>query len=322
MATFSDDRTTPLEGTTSTTISSSSTTMESSTTSERDMSAADTCRRVAAIRALAHENPDCPYQEPLAALFAGSSCIEQVRATTTTASGERYLNPVVMRSILMDVMIMEDYQKHRATADSPYQIVLLGAGMDTKAYRWATEMPHSKWFEVDQAEVVEMKEQLLQEIQPAEENMYVHVERLKLDLSQDLPQLFPRLQERGFDPTASSLFVMEGLLYYIPPEGIESLFQELTFATDSRWLVSMITHEMLANVRTRDHPFFRALQKIWHSDLDDLERILAKNQKAGTIVEPRCTRDKKWYDQLVPGWNPNPTQPDMFQGTELVFKIE
>ncbi len=97
------------------------------------------------------------------------------------------------------------------------QVVLLAAGLDSRAYRidWA---PGTTVFELDQPRVLEFKHETL-----AGHGAVAKAERreIAVDLRDDWPKA---LHDNGFDPDQPSAWIAEGLLIYLPAGAQEQLF--------------------------------------------------------------------------------------------------
>jgi methyltransferase (TIGR00027 family) len=95
------------------------------------------------------------------------------------------------------------------------QIVLLAAGLDSRAYRleWPAE---TVVFELDQPQVLEFKREALADFRPKVQRREVAV-----DLRNDWTQA---LRHSGFDPALPSAWIAEGLLIYLPAEAQGELF--------------------------------------------------------------------------------------------------
>lgn len=110
----------------------------------------------------------------------------------------------------------DDYFRRAADA-GVRQVVLLAAGLDSRAYRlpWpdATTI-----FELDQAEVLEFKRRTLAEngAQPRAERREIAV-----DLRDDWQKA---LQDNGFDPAKPSAWIAEGLVIYLPAGAQDELY--------------------------------------------------------------------------------------------------
>lgn len=108
-----------------------------------------------------------------------------------------------------------------AVAAGIRQVVILASGLDSRAYRldWPAG---TTVYEIDQPKVLAYKEQTLaaNNVTPAAERRAVAI-----DLRQDWPAA---LTAAGFDPAAPTAWLAEGLLMYLPAEGQDRLFEQIT----------------------------------------------------------------------------------------------
>ena len=97
------------------------------------------------------------------------------------------------------------------------QVVLLAAGLDSRAYRlpWADG---TVVYELDQPRVLEFKREAIEELDDAPKAQRREV---PVDLREDWPRA---LQEAGFDASRPSAWIAEGLLIYLPATAQEQLF--------------------------------------------------------------------------------------------------
>ena len=101
------------------------------------------------------------------------------------------------------------------------QAVILAAGLDARAYRldWPSDMVV---YEIDQPQVVEFKRVTLAGLGAAPT---AELRAISIDLRDDWPAA---LREAGFDPTAPSAWIAEGLFGYLPPEAQDRLLDAVT----------------------------------------------------------------------------------------------
>jgi len=96
------------------------------------------------------------------------------------------------------------------------QVVILAAGLDTRAFRldW---LPGTTVYEIDAPMVLAFKDSVL-----AAQGAAARCERrpVTADLRADWP---PALKEAGFDPAAPTAWLAEGLLPYLPDEAMDSV---------------------------------------------------------------------------------------------------
>ncbi|OHU69774.1 SAM-dependent methyltransferase [Mycobacteroides chelonae] len=106
----------------------------------------------------------------------------------------------------------------RASRAGITQVVILAAGLDSRAYRldWPAG---TTVYEIDQPLVLQYKRQTLDEHD-------VRSACLRREVAVDLRQDWPvALQHEGFDVTAPTAWLAEGLLMYLPTEAQDRLFE-------------------------------------------------------------------------------------------------
>ncbi|MFX1297543.1 MAG: class I SAM-dependent methyltransferase, partial [Promethearchaeota archaeon] len=97
------------------------------------------------------------------------------------------------------------------------QIVLLGAGLDTRAYRFKPFQSNTHiLFEVDFPNVIHYKESILEDKQPL-----CRLVRISVDLSD--PDWTSYLMNSGFSSDIPTFWVLEGLVYYMEQRVVASL---------------------------------------------------------------------------------------------------
>ncbi|HXL59101.1 MAG TPA: class I SAM-dependent methyltransferase, partial [Mycobacterium sp.] len=101
------------------------------------------------------------------------------------------------------------------------QVVILAAGLDSRAYRldWPAG---TTVFEIDQPKVLEYKAATL-----AAHNAKPSADRheVPIDLRQDWPAA---LCDAGFDPSRRTAWLAEGLLMYLPADAQDRLFEQIS----------------------------------------------------------------------------------------------
>lgn len=94
------------------------------------------------------------------------------------------------------------------------QVVLLGAGFDSRAHRMRAQIRTASVFEVDQAHMSARKQERIRALPEAS------VRYVAADLEEDdLPGV---LREGGFDPAARTVVLWSGVTPYLRPEGVEA----------------------------------------------------------------------------------------------------
>jgi methyltransferase (TIGR00027 family) len=183
-----------------------------------------TATAVAAGRAVASQGPDAllddHFAEPLVRAVGLEHFVRMV-------DGELFVDddPVLSRQamneqITVRTRFFDDFFTHAAEAGIR-QAVILASGLDTRAYRlaWPTG---TVVFEVDQPQVIEFKTTTLTALghEPTADRRTVAI-----DLREDWPTA---LREQGFDTSAPTAWIAEGLLPYLPPDAQDRLFDHIT----------------------------------------------------------------------------------------------
>jgi methyltransferase (TIGR00027 family) len=183
-------------------------------------SVGSTALLVATARALEAQKSDPLAVDPFAEVFCravGGTAADVLDGKNaehhlkTPHWGDHFVNFQGARTRYFD-----DYFRRAADA-GVRQVVILAAGLDSRAYRlpWpdATTI-----FELDRPPVLDFKREVLaeQSAEPTAERREVAV-----DLRDDWPQA---LRDSGFDATKPSAWIAEGLLVYLPAAAQQQLF--------------------------------------------------------------------------------------------------
>ena len=121
----------------------------------------------------------------------------------------------------------------QALAEQFDQILIFGAGFDTRALRFQSKTQNTQIFELDvpvtqQAKILQYQKRHL--IVPS------NIAFISIDFDKDpLPM---KLDESGFRKQQRSLFVLEGLLMYLQPESVHATLQTIRdYAGKRSWVV-------------------------------------------------------------------------------------
>jgi methyltransferase (TIGR00027 family) len=184
---------------------------------------------VAAARAVETDRPDPLIRDPYAKLLvsqAGTgvwetmlddSIIDKVEAIDPEAAAifQHMRSYQAVRTHFFDAHFAA------AAAAGIRQVVILASGLDSRAYRlnWPTG---TTVFEIDQPKVLAYKSTTLASngVTPS-----ANRHEVPIDLRQDWPAA---LVADGFDPTAPTAWLAEGLLMYLPADAQDRLFAQIT----------------------------------------------------------------------------------------------
>lgn len=99
------------------------------------------------------------------------------------------------------------------------QIVIIGAGYDTRAYRIQGVKENCKVFEIDHPLTQEVK---IKTIKKIFNQLPAHVTYLPMEFGYGRPDKM--LLNAGYDPNQTTLFIAEGFLMFIPSFAVDALF--------------------------------------------------------------------------------------------------
>ncbi|OBA61716.1 SAM-dependent methyltransferase [Mycobacterium sp. 1100029.7] len=186
-----------------------------------------TATMVAAGRAMATNDPrgliNDPFAEPLVRAV-GVDFFTKMMDGELDLSAVENATPLRMQSMVDGMAVrtkyFDDYLLN-ATATGVRQVVILASGLDSRAYRlqWPAR---TVVYEIDQPQVIQFKTTTLAGI-GAQPTATRHT--VPIDLRADWPAA---LLGAGFDTTAPTAWLAEGLLIYLPPEAQDRLFDNIT----------------------------------------------------------------------------------------------
>lgn len=177
------------------------------------------------------QEEDRVCQDPWAGLFLP----EEYRAilknpqelyVLATESAKRFpgINgAVVARTRFIDDIVLEYVKKGLE------QLVILGAGYDSRAYRMEGIKEQTMVFELDQPSTQAIKIQKITDIlniKPA------HVTYVPIDLFHD--DMKACLRANGYDPSKRSLFILEGLTFYLSADVFDRILASIAQDASSR----------------------------------------------------------------------------------------
>jgi len=172
---------------------------------------------IAAARARESARSDALFRDPWAADLAGEEGRDRLAASERASGGENPFLPV--RTRFFDDLL--------TAATWAGQIVLLGAGMDTRAYRLNLH-PDTVVFELDVPEIFAAKSIVLDAVTPRCERREVHA-----DLA---GEWVPALLDAGFDPMRRTVWLAEGLFFYLTEAAVGRVLHASAQASPARAL--------------------------------------------------------------------------------------
>lgn len=256
-----------------------------------------------AYRAIGALDPDPNTRNPdyLAGKLLGRAFDFAVEVGRFRSEPRRAFFFVTARTKHIDALLKE------ALKNGVSQVVVLGAGFDSRAYRFQKEFPKVKFFEMDLPATQKYKSDLMakQVGPPPPTLIYTPIDFNTQTLGQ-------ALAKAGFDTKAKTFFIWEGVTYYISAQAVEGTLrfiaqnsapgssvvfdyalEEVVKGTSSRYPGARFFMDRLASMgepwvfgiadgKARDYVSQRGLQAV--SDLGSREMskryLLSSNGKA------------------------------------------
>ena len=183
--------------------------------------------QIAGVRAAETHLPENErvFEDPYAQYFlsdaerADLGNLEKLRAGLAMYDQMR---PGVNGAIVARIRFIDEYLLECIHGDFK-QLVIIGAGYDTRAYRFDELTNTLTVFEVDHPTTQQVKKEKIQSIF---DNLPPHVTYVPVVFGVD--SLAHKLLEAGYDPDMRTLFIVEGLVMYIPPPAVEGLLRFVT----------------------------------------------------------------------------------------------
>lgn len=154
------------------------------------------------------------------------------------------------------------------------QLVIMGAGYDSRAYRFEQQIKGStEVFEVDHPATQGFK---LAKLKETFGSVPGHVHFVPVDFVTDTLQR--RLSENGFDPSRRTLFIWEGVSYYLSAEAVDKTLAFIAASSKGTSLVFDYTYPSVINGTYPD----RGAKK-WRTSVRGYGEELRFGVEAGSI---------------------------------------
>ncbi|MFD9393548.1 class I SAM-dependent methyltransferase [Streptomyces sp. NPDC060000] len=175
----------------------------------------------AALRAAETSRADRLYTDPYAAGLAGSTgraLLAEVAAVTGRRTDGQDV-PSTPDFNAIRTRFLDDHLRHLTHERGVRQVVLAPAGLDTRA--WRLPWPDgTRLFEIDRPALLGHKRERLAEATPRAD-----LRSVAADLTG--PDWEETLRASGYDPARPSVWVLEGLLYYLPRDEVHRLLNRI-----------------------------------------------------------------------------------------------
>jgi methyltransferase (TIGR00027 family) len=169
-----------------------------------------TCLLIAAWRAKEAEQIDPLFVDPIANIFITPEMESWVDEVTQASVSTRHL--ISYRTRYFDDYLVREIER------GVTQVVLLGAGLDTRSLRLGH--PSVSFYEIDQSEVLSYKQRQLGSHGYAARSHFIAGDYIRDDL-------LALLKSRGFKADVETYFIWEGNTMYIPGDVIFAFLNQL-----------------------------------------------------------------------------------------------
>ena len=222
---------------------------------------------VAYLRAYESRRPNAVFVDPLALGLYGSAVVDdaghlrELPPADDEAGRERraMYHSIVGRTLFLDEVFTT------GAADGVRQFVILGAGLDARAFRLDLG-PDAVFYELDRPAVTEVKEQLV-----AEHSLVAHGQRrvVSADLAGDW---LTELRSAGFRPGEPTCWLAEGLLAYLDTDVVWQTIAAITSASAAGSRIGLTVR--LPGARPPEDPF-ASVASMWKPDPGIVDRLVA-----------------------------------------------
>ncbi|WP_013335011.1 SAM-dependent methyltransferase [Gloeothece verrucosa] len=223
-----------------------------------------TAKVMAAARAIESRRPNALFIDPFAELLAGAEAISS--AIPRLEEYEKQGRPfIAVRTRFFDDFLLNHSSCCR-------QVIIVGSGMDTRAFRlnWKSD---THVYEIDQASVLQYKQSCLSGMAPQ-----CHQHLIYADLRETLWQKLLLCQ--GYQPSQPSLWLLEGLLYYLNQDEVENLLVTINhLSVVGSGLAADLMNPVIANGSDQ-------WAKYWRSSCEDPESLFAHYGWKASVTQP------------------------------------
>ncbi|MCB9418287.1 MAG: SAM-dependent methyltransferase [Ardenticatenaceae bacterium] len=254
---------------------------------------ASTAFWTASVRALESQQAAPLFHDPWAAALAGAEGAAWIANRPPDS-----VIPIILRTRYFD-----DFLERITQQENIRQVVLLAAGLDTRAFRlnWPEQ---TRLFELDQADVLAHKEAVLQSAggQPRSQRQVIPI-----DLTTNWPDV---LLHNGFDPQTPSLWLLEGFLFYLAHEVTTPLLDAVTsLAAPGSWLgFDVVNTPTLTSPLTQKWVAMQAAAGApWVGTMDDPIAFLAARGWQASLTQAGAADAHygRWPFPIIPVTMPN-----------------
>lgn len=186
-------------------------------TAEKEKGSSITAENVAFVRALESLKPEAERicYDPYAYRFLSQQYLMFMKMAALDPSKTPF--PGLHNSLSARVRYFDDFVK-KSIDEGLEQLVILGAGYDTRAYRIDGIRGKVRVFEIDHSGTQRVK---MKKIKDIFVSLPDHVEYISVDFETE--NFDQRLLEHGYKKSQKTVFIIEGLIYYLPQKAVDEM---------------------------------------------------------------------------------------------------
>lgn len=189
---------------------------------------------------------------------------------------EKLLMPKITLHYVLRKRYIEDYVT-KEIAKGTTQVINLGAGFDTLAYRNASKHPDITFIELDHPATHDAK---CEALHVSENNQLNNIHFLPIDFTQQ--KLIDVLKDASsFDPTKKTICIVEGVLMYLNTDEINTLFNSMSSLVQNSLHIIFTAVSPSEKCTNTYGPLLKLYLKVkgeplnWHSSPDELPNFLS-----------------------------------------------
>jgi methyltransferase (TIGR00027 family) len=214
-----------------------------------------TCIYVAAGRAVGAREPDPSVRNPddIVGKLLGDATTFGLDHPVVRALGLDYTEAMKTLDVVGNVRMMTvrtrfiDDALQQAVAGGATQVVILGAGFDTHAYRFQELLAQARVFEVDRAATQALKKQRVNQVLGAPPSNLTYV---AIDFQHD--DLAGALSRYGYDRARRTFVILEGVTMYLPEDAVRTTLRFVASHASGSGIVFDFVYRPLVDLLSGD----------------------------------------------------------------------
>jgi methyltransferase (TIGR00027 family) len=185
-----------------------------------------TAKLIAAKRAIEQWHPTPLFDDPFSKRLADTEVTTLIEQWQAAAQAKGISIPDIItkrtRYIAIRTRFIDDLLQSVLAQLQHRQVVILGAGLDTRAYR-LTYPPNTAVYEIDHFDVLRYKATMLHEVSPQCQHHLIPG-----DLTDSTSAWVTDLVKAGYQLRRPTIWILEGVVMYLEPQRVHALLNTLS----------------------------------------------------------------------------------------------